>query len=111
MARSARQISIDPSEVQIVHVYNRCVRRAFLCGQDPVTGKNFEHRREWARERLEHLASIFGVDCLAFAILSNHTHQILRSRPDIVATWEKDHWGQANVFMIEGRALGTGQVR
>ena len=87
MARAARQISIDPSEVQIVHVYNRCVRRAFLCGQDPVTGKNFEHRREWARERLEHLASIFGVDCLAFAILSNHTHQILRSRPDIVATW------------------------
>ena len=87
MARAARQISIDPSTVQIVHVYNRCVRRAFLCGQDPVTGKNFEHRREWARERLEHLASIFGVDCLAFAILSNHTHQILRSRPDIVATW------------------------
>ena len=60
MARAARQISIDPSTVQIVHV---------------------------SRERLEHLASIFGVDCLAFAILSNHTHQILRSRPDIVATW------------------------
>lgn len=88
MARAARQISIDPNQVQIVHVYNRCVRRAFLCGQDPVTGKNFEHRREWARERLEHLASVFAIDCLAFAILSNHTHQILRSRPDIVESWD-----------------------
>jgi len=88
MARSARQISIDPNEIQIVHVWNRCVRRAFLCGQDPLTGKDFEHRRQWARERLEHLASVFAVDCLTFSIMSNHTHQVLRSRPDIVETWE-----------------------
>ena len=87
MARAARQTSIDPAQVQIVHVWNRCVRRAFLCGQDPLTGKDFEHRRLWARERLEHLASVFGIDCLTFSIMSNHTHQILRSRPDVVDTW------------------------
>ena len=90
MARSARQTSIDPSEIQIVHVWNRCVRRAFLCGQDPLTGRDFEHRRGWARERLEHLASLFAIECVTFSIMSNHTHQILRSRPDIVASWE-DH--------------------
>ena len=88
MARAARQISIDPNEVQIVHVFNRCVRRAFLCGQDPLTGRNYEHRRQWARDRLEHLAGIFAVDCITFSIMSNHTHQILRSRPDIVASWD-----------------------
>ena len=87
MARSARQVSIDPNKIQIVHVWNRCVRRAFLCGLDPTTGQNFEHRREWARQRLEHLASIFAVECFTFAILSNHTHQVLRSRPDIVKDW------------------------
>ncbi len=88
MARTARQTSIDPNEIQIVHVWNRCVRRAFLCGQDPLTGKDFEHRRQWARERLEHLASVFAIDCLTFAILSNHTHQVLRSRPDIAQQWD-----------------------
>lgn len=89
MARSARKVSIAPSQIQIVHLWNRCVRRAFLCGQDPLTGKNFEHRRQWARERLEHLASIFAIDCITFAIMSNHTHQILRSRPDIARLWSE----------------------
>ena len=28
----------------------------------------------------------FGIDLLSFAILSNHFHLILRSRPDVVAT-------------------------
>ena len=90
MARQARNLSIDPNEIQIVHVWNRCVRRAYLCGQDPVTGKDFEYRRSWARERLEHLASVFAIDCLTYSIMSNHTHQILRSRPDIVATWDDE---------------------
>jgi hypothetical protein len=87
MARAARNVSIDPAKIQIVHVWNRCVRRAFLCGKDPLTGRDFEHRRKWARQRLEHLASIFAIDCITFAIMSNHTHQILRSRPDIVKLW------------------------
>jgi REP element-mobilizing transposase RayT len=88
MARAARQTLIDPTQIQIVHVWNRCVRRAFLCGQDPLTGKDFEHRRLWARQRLEHLASVFAIDCITFSIMSNHTHQILRSRPDVVSQWD-----------------------
>jgi len=36
MARAARQTLIDPLQIQIVHVWNRCVRLAFLCGQDPA---------------------------------------------------------------------------
>ena len=88
MARTARQTSIDPAEIQIIHVWNRCVRRAFLCGSDEYSGRNYEHRREWARKRLEHLASCFAIDCITYAIMCNHTHQVLRSRPDIVAQWD-----------------------
>jgi hypothetical protein len=33
------------------------------------------------------LASVFAIDCLTFAVLSNHLHLILRSRPDIVRGW------------------------
>ena len=79
MARQARGEYLDPSEVQVVHAVQRCVRRAFLCGRDPLTGKSFEHRRQWIRDRLEFLASVFGVDCLTYTVMSNHLHVVLRS--------------------------------
>jgi REP element-mobilizing transposase RayT len=78
---------IDPLQIQVVHCVHRCVRRAFLCGDDPHTGCSYEHRREWIRARLEFLASIFGVDCLTYTVMQNHVHLVLRSRPDVVATW------------------------
>jgi REP element-mobilizing transposase RayT len=90
MPRPLRAELFDPKEVGIVHCIQRCVRRAFLAGQDPVTGKNYESRREWIRERLECLASVFGLDVLTYAILSNHMHVILRTRPDVVSQWS-DH--------------------
>lgn len=90
MARLARGEYLDPGTVQIVHVVSRCVRRAYLCGKDSVTGQSFEHRREWIRQRLEFLASIFGVDCLTFAVMENHLHLVLRSRPDIVGSWSDE---------------------
>ncbi len=87
MVRLARNEVIDPSEVQVLHCIQRCVRRAFLCGQDRYSGQSFEHRRQWIRARLEFLASIFGIDCLTYTVLSDHLHVVLRSRPDVVAIW------------------------
>jgi len=87
MARLARAEVFAPDEVAVVHVMNRVVRRCFLLGTDSVTGKNFDHRKIWIEELLEKQAATFGIDLLGFAILSNHFHLILRSRPDVVATW------------------------
>ena len=90
MARLARKEMIDPSQVQVVHSLSRCVRRAFLCGEDPSSGECYEHRRVWIRDRLEFLASVFGIDCLTYAVMSNHMHLVLRSRPDVVAAWSDE---------------------
>ena len=87
MARLARAEVFSPDEVAVVHVMNRVVRRCFLLGTDAVTGKNFDHRKVWIEELLERQAAAFGIDLLGFAILSNHFHLILRSRPDVVKTW------------------------
>ncbi len=64
MARRNRRDVLVDGEVQIVHCVNRCVRRAFLCGKDSVSGKNYDHRRELIRQRLEFLAGIMGIEVL-----------------------------------------------
>ncbi len=40
---------------------------------------------KWIRRRFEAQASVFAIDILSNAILSNHLHVILRSRPDVLA--------------------------
>lgn len=87
MPRALRREIFDPAEIAIVHTVQRCVRRAWLAGKDPLSGQDYSPRRDWIRRRLELLAAVFGVDVLTYAIMSNHIHLILRSRPDVVATW------------------------
>jgi hypothetical protein len=71
----------------VFHCFCRCVRRAFLCGFDPVTQRDYSHRKTLLVNRLRQLSAIFAIEVLAYAIMENHYHTILRTRPDIVATW------------------------
>jgi REP element-mobilizing transposase RayT len=90
MPRIPRKLLIDPAEVGVFHCISRCVRRAFLCGHDTLTGKNFDHRKQWIQDRIEFLASQFAIDVLGFAVMRNHIHLIVRNRPDVKAGWS-DH--------------------
>ena len=45
MARMARAEVFAPDEVAVVHVMNRVVRHCYLLGDDPVSGKNYDHRK------------------------------------------------------------------
>lgn len=87
MARQNRQDVFNPLEVSTVHCIQRAVRRAMLCGYDPLTQRDYEHRRGWLRDRLQYLAGHYGIDILGYSIMGNHLHVILRNRPDVVATW------------------------
>jgi len=90
MARINRREVLSAGEIQVVHCVNRCVRKSFLCGTDPLTGDDYEHRREWIRNRLEFLAGIFGIDILGVSVMSNHLHAILRNRPDVMKDWSDE---------------------
>ena len=90
------QISLDATPYY--HYVSRCVRRAFLCGKDPVTGRSYEHRRHQIEHDLLRLAAIFYIDVAAFAVLSNHYHVVFhvdRERckkadpKDIVIRWHQ----------------------
>jgi REP element-mobilizing transposase RayT len=87
MARIPRKELIDQTEVGVYHCVQRAVRRAWLCGQDPLTGKNFDHRKVWIQQRLEFLAGQFSIDICSLAIMSNHIHLVVRNRPDIASQW------------------------
>ena len=87
MPRVNRREIFADDEIQAFHLINRCVRRTFLCGKDRKTGRDFSHRKQWIRDRLEVLAGIFAIDVLGFAVMSNHLHVVVRTRPDVVKTW------------------------
>jgi len=74
------QVSLDTTTYY--HCISRCVRRAFLCGEDSLTGKNFDHRKDWVIERLRELDKVFCIDICAYAVMSNHTHLVLRINPE-----------------------------
>ncbi len=106
MARPTRNEQFVAGDVCIIHAVQRCVRRAFLAGVDEKSGVDFSFRREWIRRRMEALASVFGIDVLTYAILSNHMHIILRNRPDVVAAWSDEEVALRWLRVFPGRRLG-----
>lgn len=72
------------------HVTSRCVRRAFLCGIDPYSGKSYEHRRDWIEDRVRVLASLFSIELCAYAVMSNHYHLVVRLNPGETEAWSDD---------------------
>ncbi len=78
---------VQEGQEGVYHCFCRCVRRAFLCGYDPLTHRDFSHRKAWPVNQLRHLAAIFAIDVFAYSIMENHYHTVLRTRPDIVAGW------------------------
>lgn len=68
-----RKSLISLKSTPYYHCISRCVRRAFLCGEDLQNGQSYEHRRGWIEERLFELVRFFPIDLCAYTVLSNHT--------------------------------------
>lgn len=80
-----RQINIEAT--RFYHCVSRCVRRAYLCGLDPVSGRNYEHRRSWVQNKLLELPNSFAIDVCAFAVMNNHTHSVLYVNHQKAQNW------------------------
>ncbi|ASP37906.1 transposase [Bacterioplanes sanyensis] len=68
------QVSLDATPYY--HCVSRCVRRAFLCGRDHLSGQCYEHCRGWLEDKLLSLPQVFAVAVAAYVIMSNHYHAV-----------------------------------
>src|SRR5210317_290416 len=98
-----RQVSIE--DTPYYHCISRCVRRAFLCGEDSVSGFSFEHRRQWITDRIKLLCSVFAVDLCAYAIMSNHYHIVIRIDVDQVGEWSDEEIARRWMQVFTGPLL------
>ena len=55
----SRASQVDATTTPYYHVMSRCVRRAFLCGVDRYSGRDYGHRKQWLVARLRTLGSVF----------------------------------------------------
>jgi hypothetical protein len=99
---------VREGEEGVYHCFSRCVRRAFLCGYDAVTGRDFSHRKAWLLDRMKELAGIFAIEVCAYAILAAHYHLIARTRPDIVALWTDREVARRWLMLFPARGRGKG---
>src|SRR3984885_10806390 len=90
MPKYARRQIVVEDTVAVYHCVARCVRRAFLCGIDPYTGRDYSLRKEWILDRMRELAGLFAIEVCGNSVMSNHLHLVLRIRPDIAEQWSAD---------------------
>jgi putative transposase len=85
-----RSAQIALQHTPYYHCIARCVRRAFLCGEDHYSGQDFNHRRQWLIDRMKAQAGCFAIDICAYAVMSNHYHVVLRVDEERSRVWS-DH--------------------
>ncbi|GAB2191839.1 transposase [Sessilibacter sp. MAH1] len=99
----SEQVSID--DTPFYHCMVRCVRRAFLCGDDHETGENFDHRKQWLVSRLRFLSYVYAIDICAYAVMSNHYHVILHVDKRRAETWSLDEVVERWLQLYKGDKL------
>jgi len=103
----ARNTQISITDTPYYHCMGRCVRRAFLCGEDSATGRDYSHRKVWIVDRLRELAEAFTIDVCAYAIMSNHYHLVLRINADESKELSEDDVIERWMSLFNGNVLIT----
>ena len=85
-----REVQVCLDSTPYYHCYVRCVRRAYLCGEDFSSGENYDHRKQWVVSRLKFLSYVYAIDLCAYAVMSNHYHVVLHVDKKRALNWSKE---------------------
>ena len=81
---------VDNTTALGYHLVSSCVRRAWLCGYDKRTRKDYSHRKRWLVKRMLTLARCFAVEIDAYAVMSNHFHLVVHYDPKACEGWSPE---------------------
>ncbi len=101
-----RKYLIDPERPLLYHLVSRCVQRAFLCGVDPLTGKDHSHRKQWLIDRLHFLVQHFAVDLYGYSVMSNHFHLGVFHDPKACLRWSDEEVAERWLAVSPPRTYG-----
>ncbi|MCA6062931.1 transposase [Thalassolituus marinus] len=104
-----QQVSIE--DTPYYHCISRCVRRAFLCGADDITGESYEHRRGWLENKLLELPQVFAIQIAAYAIMSNHYHVVLYVDSQASRSWTDEEVIERWHSLFKGNLLSQRFLR
>ncbi len=97
------QVSLESTS--FYHCYVRCVRKAYLCGEDYSSGQNYDHRKQWIVSRLRFLSYVYAIDICAYAVMSNHYHVVLHVDVDRAKAWSREEVAERWMQLFNGHVL------
>jgi REP element-mobilizing transposase RayT len=100
-----REAQVSLAATPFYHCYVRCVRKAYLCGEDYSTGQNYDHRKQWIVSRLRFLSYVYAIDICSYAIMSNHYHVVLHVDEARAAAWSKVEVAERWMQLYKGHVL------
>lgn len=101
----SRETQICLEETSFYHCYVRCVRRAYLCGDDYSSGANYDHRKQWIVSRLKFLSYVYAIDICAYAVMSNHYHVVLHVDKARAESWSRTEVAERWMQLYSGDLL------
>jgi len=76
-----------------------------LCGEDKVTGQNFDHRKQWLVDKITLLPSVFSIEICAYSIMSNHYHLVLKVDKVAAGQWTDEEVASRWVQLFNSNVL------
>jgi len=102
---------VSPARTRFYHCVSRCVRRAWLFGEDIYTKKNFDHRKPWLLDRMKLLEEVFAVRIAAYAVMSNHYHVVLYVDLEQSQSWDRKEVARRWLRIFHGDPLAHAYLR
>ena len=102
---------VDNEQAACYHLTSRCVQQAWLLGYDPLTRRDYSHRKGWLVDRMKRLARCFAIEIYGYAVMSNHFHMVLRYDPKACDSWTPEEVARRWVEVSEPTAQDRRKAR